>query len=441
MQRKLALGLGLGSAAVLVGVGVVFFPRLSSAPRANPVPISAPEFAQWKANGLPATGSEVIQPPITDAENAGVEWTKIQTLYRQRELPFMDRSVFWDENNWDNGSVDKILAANDDITQLLIAASKKPRMAPARDWDQGIWAGYENHSMSTQVFWALSYNAFKKARQQDYKGAVEYLETGRRFADLFAQHPLSDGKYAALELRNALVDSASVCAALMADKPQALTALREFLNKIDWKIDWPQTARAYAYIAFSTFRVLSDDQLKVIDADPKKLSGDLPRPNSPLAGEMLRGPLAQSVEVEVMNYWNKFYPRIAAAKEPLEKIFAAMEDERLVYRTSLSSAKQLAALRLIPFDGIGDQAQVFVPRRNLALAYISLLEYRHKTKTLPKTLKEAGIPEFEKSTQQPIAYSLVDGTAQIALSESSFSLRYPMTIFPRTPRKPSPAKN
>jgi hypothetical protein len=396
-------------------------------PEPEPVPLSAPELSAWKAAGLPMTKDEIILPPIAPEDDAAPEWRRAIELYLEHAMPMRDRSVFFDENNWDNGAVDKVLKENADILALLRTASKKPRMSFDYPWDEGHYQSIPDYIPSTQIPHLLVYSAVGKARKGDWKGALAELETGDRLVDLLQQHPLRPGRSSAMEMERVICEGVGMCAAVMDDNAEALAAFRAFLPKISRSVDRLQAFRAQAYVDVATYRAFGDAELKAYE---KKLEEELPAGLGPqgkrLEGDMVRGTYVRDVTAAIMAYWARFYPRLLA-KEPFEKVSADMNDARIVADTSQDPVQQAASRVFGSFEG-GAVEELSEERRAQLEAFIAVLQHRQKTGSLPATLKEAGL-------ESKVIYTVKDGKGNIG-SAGLMAVPVPWNVFPHTRRKP-----
>lgn len=366
------------------------------------------EWAKWQANGLPTTRDEVsVTKRPAKEESAEPILRAAAALDRKAGRPQPPLEFNFAES-YHTGLRQQFVQGRQDVIAKYIEASKTQGFQYDTNWDRPSEFRFRRLGGYNPA-WLIDDALFRA--KTDWRGAVRRPKASRRLSSFQRAAPSADAQADALAVDIDALDTAGMCASLLADNPEAIRALREAIEETHWEPVPVEAIRADLYEELVAFRMFSDQQI----LDFAKGDMDV---WEPMRRSVREGPppgrLSGPVFAEIMSFWNEFYPQYKAESPDADAIFRLAQARLTAMETSKSTPERIASQRISPdYRNLFEAAKHHRIEQRLATAFLRILEYRSIHKKWPPNLKAVGADAIDEMDGKPLRFRVDGASARV----------------------------
>jgi len=361
----------------------------------------------YRKVGLPWHASDLApNPPVTDAENAGpLIRTAIRAWPGSDDFDVRPISKVVDSGQYARGFKD--LQKYAAMLKLAAEAAERPRVDFGRNWDDGMESVWPEYTKMWE--WGTLFGARARARAGlgDVDGAVTDLRTILRLADRAGQEPTWNALNNRLRLGRQAQASVEACAAIFAQKPEALKRLQALLDEPRLHDDLARALEGEAYLRLATLRRSSDfGAMLEVDVEPPQTEQEKPPPSDLPDGMRERAYMAVFLRM-----WTEAKPAIDRYRDDPEALTRHLSDlrDKFCERKSLSNSCNSILFPFAETDAMTMNSAGFVVQR----ALLAALQVRAKTGHFPTSISQIPGNWIDPYTGGPLHMAKVNGSYRI----------------------------
>jgi len=362
----------------------------------------------YRKAGLPWHASDIAPKAVKPEENAAV-------LLRAAFKDWYARSPDMFEVSEDLEAGRLALAAKklgpvNPNLELMVQASRRPRLDFGYDWNDGSGTYYQDDEALLDCLTLLGERATLRTRQGKLDAAIEDLRAERRLADLIGQEPGTYFLWVRNMVRMTMLEDFDECLYFVANNPDALRRLQSLLEEPTAPDDFGAVLIADGYLRLADLRRYDDIgktrftrgfymRAAVSDDD------DTGHPDLP------EGMRERAYMTRVLQFWTEAKPVLDRCHNDLREIqtqFDALVDTYR-HRKSLSNALNDQLLPYFEPSEFWRTPAKFAVRRALVAALI----VRAKTGHFPTRIEDIPTKCIDPFTGQLLKMAQVGSTTRI----------------------------